>query len=107
MQLCEMPSIEILDISRNKIRKLPQNPGTLVNLKVSGLASQNPTLPLTWLSQLAGLLDCKEPNQTATYLVHFDVASQSTQTRPQSSRMAAERDHCFSNDWINQWCSAQ
>lgn len=34
LQLCEMPSIEILDISRNKIRKLPPNPGTLVNLKV-------------------------------------------------------------------------
>ena len=34
-----MPSIEILDISRNKIRKLPQNPGTLVNLKASELSS--------------------------------------------------------------------
>lgn len=29
-----MPSIEILDISRNKIRKLPTSPGTLINLKV-------------------------------------------------------------------------
>lgn len=32
--LCEMPCLEILDISRNKIRKLPSEPGNLVNLRV-------------------------------------------------------------------------
>jgi len=30
-----MPSLEILDISRNKIRKLPADPGRLINLRVS------------------------------------------------------------------------
>jgi Leucine-rich repeat (LRR) protein len=29
-----MPSLEILDISRNKIKRLPQHPGTLKRLKV-------------------------------------------------------------------------
>lgn len=33
-----MPSLEILDISRNKIKRLPTNPGTLLNLKVRSLA---------------------------------------------------------------------
>jgi len=42
-----MPSIEILDISRNKIRKLPQNPGTLVNLKVSDFERQSLSHSLT------------------------------------------------------------
>ncbi|GAA5973815.1 hypothetical protein JCM11641_003173 [Rhodosporidiobolus odoratus] len=36
--LCEMPSLEILDISRNKIRMLPKTPGTLLNLKVFSCA---------------------------------------------------------------------
>jgi Leucine-rich repeat (LRR) protein len=30
-----MPSLEILDISRNKIKRLPTTAGSLVNLKVS------------------------------------------------------------------------
>lgn len=30
-----MPSLEILDIGRNKIETLPADPGTLVNLRVS------------------------------------------------------------------------
>ena len=30
-----MPSLEILDIGRNKIEALPTDPGTLVNLRVS------------------------------------------------------------------------
>ena len=33
-QLTVMPSLEILDISRNKIRRLPSDPGSLVNLRV-------------------------------------------------------------------------
>jgi hypothetical protein len=32
-----MPSLEILDIGRNKIQLLPVDPGTLVNLRVSDL----------------------------------------------------------------------
>lgn len=36
-QLCELPSLEILDISRNKIRKLPSEPGSLLNLRVGAL----------------------------------------------------------------------
>jgi len=33
-----MPSLEILDIGRNKIKRLPTQPGTLVNLRVWTLA---------------------------------------------------------------------
>lgn len=33
-QLCEMPSLEILDISRNKIKRLPVQCGTLKGLRV-------------------------------------------------------------------------
>ncbi|CDO72893.1 hypothetical protein BN946_scf185002.g78 [Trametes cinnabarina] len=33
-----MPSLEILDISRNKIKRLPSEPGSLVNLRVFSLA---------------------------------------------------------------------
>jgi Leucine-rich repeat (LRR) protein len=29
-----MPSLEILDISRNKIKRLPSQPGSLANLRV-------------------------------------------------------------------------
>ncbi|KAG8979387.1 RAM signaling network component [Tulasnella sp. 425] len=32
--LCNMPSLEILDISRNKLRRMPPRPGTLKNLRV-------------------------------------------------------------------------
>ena len=34
LQLTVMPSLEILDISRNKIKRLPSQPGSLVNLRV-------------------------------------------------------------------------
>lgn len=33
-QLTVMPSLEILDISRNKLKRLPSQPGTLVGLRV-------------------------------------------------------------------------
>ncbi|GAA5947614.1 hypothetical protein JCM3765_001003 [Sporobolomyces pararoseus] len=53
--LCEMPSIEILDISRNKIRKLPQNPGTLVNLKVFSIAKNRVKRLPTWFTSMSHL----------------------------------------------------
>ncbi|GAA6060602.1 hypothetical protein JCM10212_004581 [Sporobolomyces blumeae] len=53
--LCEMPSIEILDISRNKIRKLPQNPGTLVNLKVFSVAKNRVKRLPTWFTSMTHL----------------------------------------------------
>lgn len=34
LQLTVMPSLEILDISRNKVKRLPSQPGSLVNLRV-------------------------------------------------------------------------
>ncbi len=33
-----MPSLEILDISRNKIKRLPSEPGSLVNLRVRSIS---------------------------------------------------------------------
>jgi len=33
-QLTVMPSLEILDISRNKLKRLPSQPGTLLGLRV-------------------------------------------------------------------------
>ncbi|GAA6010377.1 hypothetical protein JCM11491_006293 [Sporobolomyces phaffii] len=53
--LCEMPSIEILDISRNKIRKLPHNPGTLVNLKVFSIAKNRVKRLPTWFTAMLHL----------------------------------------------------
>ncbi|GAA6054606.1 hypothetical protein JCM3770_000075 [Rhodotorula araucariae] len=53
--LCEMPSIEILDISRNKIRKLPQNPGTLVNLKVFSIAKNRVKRLPVWFTSMTHL----------------------------------------------------
>ncbi|GAA5959425.1 hypothetical protein JCM21900_006855 [Sporobolomyces salmonicolor] len=53
--LCEMPSIEILDISRNKIRKLPQNPGTLLNLKVFSIAKNRIKRLPTWFTAMSHL----------------------------------------------------
>ncbi|BGP40629.1 RAM signaling network component [Rhodotorula kratochvilovae] len=53
--LCEMPSIEILDISRNKIRKLPQNPGTLVNLKVFSIAKNRIKRLPVWFTSMTHL----------------------------------------------------
>ncbi|GAA5911584.1 hypothetical protein JCM6882_008045 [Rhodosporidiobolus microsporus] len=53
--LCEMPSIEILDISRNKIRKLPQNPGTLLNLKVFSIAKNRIKRLPVWFTSMSHL----------------------------------------------------
>lgn len=36
-KLTVMPSLEILDIGRNKIKRLPTQPGSLVNLRVRTL----------------------------------------------------------------------
>lgn len=54
-QLCSMPSIEILDISRNKIRKLPANPGTLVNLKVLSIAKNRIKRLPVWFTTMSHL----------------------------------------------------
>lgn len=37
LQLTILPSLEILDLSRNNIRELPTQPGTLAKLQVSHL----------------------------------------------------------------------
>ena len=44
-----MPSLEILDISRNKIKKLPTAPGTLLHLKVRTYIHISTTLPISSL----------------------------------------------------------
>ncbi|GAA5930929.1 hypothetical protein JCM3775_000755 [Rhodotorula graminis] len=53
--LCDMPSIEILDISRNKIRKLPQNPGTLLTLKVFSIAKNRIKRLPVWFASMSHL----------------------------------------------------
>ncbi|KDE06790.1 hypothetical protein MVLG_02986 [Microbotryum lychnidis-dioicae p1A1 Lamole] len=53
--LCEMPSLEILDISRNKIKRLPPSPGTLVNLKVFSIAKNRVKRLPIWFSALTHL----------------------------------------------------
>ena len=54
-QLCEMPSLEILDISRNKIRKLPPTPGTLVRLKVFSIAKNRVKRLPVWFTAMTQL----------------------------------------------------
>jgi len=51
-----MPSLEILDIGRNKIKRLPTQPGSLVNLRVRTLvcARYPDTCPYTYY--LSGVL---------------------------------------------------
>jgi hypothetical protein len=44
-----MPSLEILDIGRNKIKRLPTQPGSLVNLRVRTLAWSPDTCPYVLL----------------------------------------------------------
>jgi Leucine-rich repeat (LRR) protein len=41
-----MPSLEILDIGRNKIKRLPTQPGSLVNLRVRFLRAPLGHVPL-------------------------------------------------------------
>lgn len=53
--LCEMPSLEILDISRNKIRKLPPTPGTLVRLKVFSIAKNRVKRLPVWFTAMTQL----------------------------------------------------
>ncbi|BGP16759.1 hypothetical protein JCM10213_002150 [Rhodosporidiobolus nylandii] len=53
--LCEMPSLEILDISRNKIRKLPAQPGTLLNLKVFSIAKNRIKRLPVWFTSMSHL----------------------------------------------------
>jgi Leucine-rich repeat (LRR) protein len=41
--LTTMPSLEILDISRNKLKRLPSKPGSLTNLPVRAFLSLSQT----------------------------------------------------------------
>jgi hypothetical protein len=50
-----MPSLEILDISRNKIRKLPPTPGTLVRLKVFSIAKNRVKRLPVWFTAMTQL----------------------------------------------------
>ena len=50
-----MPALEILDISRNKIKKLPATPGTLVNLKVFSFAKNRVRRLPNWLGRMPQL----------------------------------------------------
>ena len=45
-QLISMPSLEVLDISRNRIKRLPPDPGALRNLKVRPV-TRRATQPFT------------------------------------------------------------
>jgi Leucine-rich repeat (LRR) protein len=54
-QLTEMPSLEILDLSKNRLERLPESPGRMVNLKVLSLTNNNLyTLP-PYLVELTAL----------------------------------------------------
>ncbi|KAK4057252.1 RAM signaling network component [Microbotryomycetes sp. JL221] len=50
--LCDMPSLEILDISRNKLKRLPISPGTLANLKVFSVAKNRIKRLPTWFASM-------------------------------------------------------
>ena len=62
-----MPSLEILDIGRNKIKRLPTQPGSLVNLRVRIPAWSPGHIPLH-PSDLSGVLVLPKQNHQITSL---------------------------------------
>ncbi len=64
-----MPSLEILDIGRNKIKRLPTQPGSLVNLRVRTLAcAWHPERVPLHPSDLSGVLVLPKQNHQITSL---------------------------------------
>lgn len=53
--LTQLPSLEILDISRNKIRKLPTEPGRLLRLKVLSLSNNRIKRLPVWIAKMKDL----------------------------------------------------
>lgn len=50
-----MPQLEILELGRNKIKKLPKDPGTLVNLKVFSISKNKLTKIPTYIHRFTNL----------------------------------------------------
>jgi Leucine-rich repeat (LRR) protein len=54
-----MPSLEILDLSRNKIKALPSHPGSLMGLKVLSLSKNRITHLPRYIGKMQGLVFLK------------------------------------------------
>ncbi|GAA5857814.1 hypothetical protein JCM8547_005990 [Rhodosporidiobolus lusitaniae] len=93
--LCEMPSIEILDISRNKIRKLPHNPGSLLNLKVFSIAKNRIKRLPVWFTQMSHLKVLKldhnplewPPREVATFTSISSISGQPMSKQEEADEM--------------------
>ncbi|CCJ30741.1 unnamed protein product, partial [Pneumocystis jirovecii] len=55
IQLCDLPSLEILDISRNKIRHLPYDFGNLMSLKVLSISRNRLKILPQYISKMDNL----------------------------------------------------
>jgi hypothetical protein len=66
MQLTRLPSLEILDVSRNRLRALPFDLGNLMNLKVWTPVERSGGVRPVADEQWAGVVDVKEQDHRAT-----------------------------------------
>jgi hypothetical protein len=79
-----MPSLEILDIGRNKIKRLPTQPGSLVNLRVWTLVCAWYTDACPYTYDLSGVLVLSKQDHQITSLpgevhtsLHFSSGAES------------------------------
>jgi hypothetical protein len=87
-----MPSLEILDIGRNKIKRLPTQPGSLVNLRVRIPAWSPGHMPLH-PSDLSGVLVLPKQNHQITSLPGKVYSSFHSSSGAEPLGMASQEIH--------------
>jgi hypothetical protein len=85
-----MPSLEILDISRNKIKRLPGQSGSLINLRVRSVVLYFFLVPNVLSS---GFLPVTQQNNSHPGVLYRLLRTRCLEGRPQSHRVAAEVCH--------------
>lgn len=83
-----MPSLEILDIGRNKIKRLPSEPGSLVNLRVSVSVAHFEIIHAYELSP--GFFFVQKQNNQTSGIPHTVQTTSHPADRTESLGMASE-----------------